>query len=114
MKNKLSAGLVATVGVALFLSVQTVRAADHGDAPNASNNASADLNDVFFFLDPNDNNRVVVEMTVRGFIVPSEAVNMGIFDPKLIYRFLVEGTGDAVADANIDITFSPRTTSPVP
>ena len=111
MKNKIAAGLVATLSVAFFFSIQTVRAADHGDAPNASNNASADLNDVFFFLDPNDNNRVVIEMTVRGFIVPSEAVNMGIFDSKLIYRFLVEGTGDAVADANIDVTFTPRTTN---
>src|SRR3954470_19644075 len=111
MKNKLSAGLVATIGAALFLSIHAARAADHGDSPTASNNASADLNDVFFFLDPNDNSRVVIQMTVRGFIVPSEAVNMGIFDSKLIYRFLVEGTGDAVADANVDITFTKRTST---
>ena len=72
MKNKVFAGLAAILGAALFLSFQTARAADHGDSPTASNNASADLNDVFFFLDPNDNNRVIIEMTVRGFIVPSE------------------------------------------
>ena len=36
-----------------------VRAADHADGPRASNNASADLADVFFFLDPNDNSQVV-------------------------------------------------------
>ncbi|MEY2499631.1 MAG: hypothetical protein QOD12_3187 [Verrucomicrobiota bacterium] len=110
MKKNIPALLVALSGAVLF-SFHSARAADHGDSPTASNNASADLNDVFIFLDPNDNNRVIIEMTTRGFIVPSEAVNMGIFDPKLIYRFLIEGTGDAVADANIDITFSPRTTT---
>jgi hypothetical protein len=111
MKNKISAGLVATLGAALFLSIPTARAADHGDGPLASNNASADLNDVFFFLDPNDNNRVIIEMTMRGFIVPGEGVNMGIFDPELVYRFLLEGTGDVIPDARIDITFSPRTST---
>ncbi len=50
-------------------------------------------------------------MTTRGFIVPGEAVNFGIFDSKLIYRLSLEGTGDAVADAAVDITFSPRTST---
>jgi hypothetical protein len=54
-----------------------VQAADHADGPRASNNASADLADVFFFLDPNDNSNVILELTVRGFIVPGEAANMG-------------------------------------
>src|SRR5947207_854618 len=110
MKKNLAAVLVALSG-ALFFSFHTVRAADHGDSPTASNDAAADLNDVFLFLDPNDNSRVILEMTMHGFIVPSEAVNMGIFDPKLVYRFLIEGTGDAIPDANIDITFAPRTTT---
>ncbi|MFL6590481.1 MAG: DUF4331 family protein [Chthoniobacterales bacterium] len=111
MKHKILAGVIATLGGVLLLNSQTARAADHGDSPTASNNASADLNDVFFFLDPNDNSRVIIEMTVRGFIVPSEAVNMGIFDPQLVYRFLLEGTGDVIPDARIDITFAPRTTT---
>jgi hypothetical protein len=88
-----------------------VRAADHGDAPGASNNASADLADTFFYLNPNDNTKAVLEMTVRGFIVPGEAVNMAIFDSDLTYEFRLEGTGDAIPDATISITFSPRTSS---
>src|SRR6267143_5244729 len=110
MKKNVSAVLVALSGAVLFF-FQSARAADHGDSPTASNDAAADLNDVFLFLDPNDNNRVVLEMTMHGFIVPSEAVNMGIFDPKVVYRFLIEGTGDAIPDAKIDITFAPRTTT---
>ena len=111
MKKNISAVLLAALSGALFVSFHNLRAADHGDGPTASNDASADLNDIFLFLDPNDNSRVVFEITTRGFIVPSEAVNMGIFDPKVVYRFLIEGTGDAVPDAKIDITFAPRTTT---
>src|SRR4051794_2005742 len=88
----------------------TVRlfAADHGDGLQASADEMADLNDGFLFLDPNDNSRVIMEMTVRGFIIPSEAVNMGFFDPNVIYRFALEGTGDATPDATINVTFAPK------
>ena len=49
-----------------------VRAADHGDAPNIDNDAGADIADVFAFLDPNDNTKVVIIGTVHGFIVPGD------------------------------------------
>ena len=96
---------------AVFFGINSVPAADHGDAPTASNDRSGDLNDVFFYLDPNDNSRVILQMTVSGFIVPAEAVNFGIFDPRLTYRFNIEGTGDAAFDASITVNFSPRTTN---
>jgi hypothetical protein len=83
-------------------------AADHGDGPRASNDQAADIADVYFFLDPNDPTMAVIIGTTRGFIVPSEATNFGIFDPGLHYRFEIENTGDAVADRFYDITFSPR------
>ncbi len=93
----------------LFFQPRSARAADHGDAPATSNDQAADLADVYFFLDPNDNTKAVLLMTVRGFIVPGEAVNFGIFDPNVHYRFDIENTGDAINDAHYDITFSPRT-----
>lgn len=96
---------------AISLGATLLRAADHGDGPNASNDPAADLGDLYFFLDPNDNSRVVLTQTTRGFIVPAEAVNMGIFDPTLVFQFLVEGTGDAAPDATITVTFSRRTST---
>ena len=94
-------------------AIHFARAADHGDGPQAANNESADLNDLFVFLDPNDNSRVVIDMTLHGFIVPSEAVNFGIFDPEVTYRVIIEETGDTAPDAQIDVTFSPKSsTSP--
>lgn len=88
-----------------------VRAADHGDSPTSANNASADLGDTFFYLDPNDNSKVILEVTMRGFIVPGEAVNMAVFDPEILYRFDLEETGDATPDATIDVTFGPKSST---
>lgn len=83
-------------------------AADHGDAPLTAHDLGGDLNDVYLFLDPNDNSRVVMIMTVHGFIVPGENSNFGIFDQALRYRFEIENTGDARPDGFIDVRFSPR------
>ena len=83
-------------------------AADHGDAPLTAHDLGADLNDAFMFLDPNDNTRVIMIMTVHGFIVPGENSNFGIFDPAIRYRFEIENTGDAKSDGFIDVRFSPR------
>ena len=81
---------------ALCGSVGVVRAADHGDAPNVAGDQACDLADVYFFLDPNNNNKVVLIGTLRGFIVPGEAVNFAIFDRNVRHRFGIENTGDAI------------------
>ena len=109
--KKIITTLVIAVTVAITFSLNNARAADHADGPAVSNDAAADLADVFFFLDPNDNTRVILSLTVRGFIVPSEAVNQGIFDPNVLYQFQIEGTGDAAPDAVINVTFSKRTST---
>ena len=97
-----------------FALPTAARAADHGDAPTASLDQSADIADVFFFRDPNDNTKAILIGTIHGFIVPGEAVKFGIFDPALRYRFEIENTGDATADRFIDVTFSPRVALPGP
>jgi hypothetical protein len=99
---------------ALCGSVGVVRAADHGDAPNVAGDQACDLADVYFFLDPNNNNKVVLIGTLRGFIVPGEAVNFAIFDRNVRHRFGIENTGDAVPDAFVDVTFDKRAADPGP
>src|SRR5687767_11255136 len=106
----LSGGLVLCAALLLGLPA-AARAADHGDAPNVASDSGADIADIFLFLDPNDNTRVIIIGTFHGFIVPSEAVNFGAFDENLLYRFTLENTGDAKPDGTIDITFSPRGSS---
>ncbi len=109
--NRKIASLVLVVTVAfatLLIPATPTGAADHGDAPNASNDRTADLNDAYLFLDPNDNTRLVMLLTVSGFIVPAESVNFGIFDPNVRYRFELETGGDPFVDHLIDVTFSPK------
>ena len=66
-------GLLLLPAAAVPLLPSPARAADHGDAPTASQDQGADIADVYFFLDPADNTKVVLCMTVHGFIVPGEA-----------------------------------------
>jgi hypothetical protein len=109
--------LTRILGAALLSSAAAVTApppsmaADHGDAPYASVKRSADLNDLYLFLDPNDNNRVVVILTFTGFTVPSEAVNFTVFDHELVYEFQFDTTLDAVPDQRIRVRFSEKRTS---
>ena len=100
---------VLLVAIAIILTpAARFDAADHGDAPFVAHDSGGDLNDVYFFRDPNDNSRLILIMTVHGFIVPGEASNFGIFDPAIRYRFEIETTGDAKSDGAIDVRFSRR------
>lgn len=100
--------LILMVACLFLVPSEPLDAADHGDAPLTAHDLGADLNDVYMFRDPNDNSRLILIMTVHGFIVPGEASNFGIFDPALRYRFEIERTGDARPDSFIDVRFSPR------
>lgn len=87
------------------------RAADHGDAPNVAGDQGGDLGDTYMFLNPNDNTRVVIAVTLRGFIVPGEAVNFSVFDQATSYRFDIENTGDSRPDQTIEVSFSAKGTT---
>src|SRR4051812_37672036 len=100
--------------VAGLFFVRPAFAADHGDAPLVSNDQGADIGDVFAFLDPNDNSKLDLLMTVRGFIPPAEAGNFGFFDVPAELRLELETTGDAKPDLAIDIRFSKRTSTTTP
>ena len=109
-------GFVAGTALALFgpTAATQVRAADHGDGPNAAQDQATDLADVFIYLDPNDNSQVILSATFRGFIVPGEAVNFAFFDPAVLYRFNIENTGDAKPDRFIDVRFTQRVSTSEP
>lgn len=84
-----------------------VQASDHIDSPSIAQDRGADIADMWAFLDPNDNSRVILVMSTQGFIVSSEHFGMAIFDPNLRYRFEIENTGDAIPDTYVDVQYSP-------
>src|SRR5712691_1627973 len=101
--------IAALIVVALVGTCPPTRAADHAESTSVAGDPGADIADVFAFLDPNDNSKVVLALDVEGFVVPSKLLNLSFFAPDVVYRFEIENTGDAVPDRKIDITFSPQT-----
>lgn len=118
--SKFSARVVALLAVVLVFTgtlsggLPRVHGADHGDGPNASNDAAGDLNDIYAFLDPNDNSQIVVIVTLRGFIPPGENANFGQFDHRIVTLVEFDVTGNAVADAFAAFQFSPQVSRTAP
>jgi uncharacterized protein DUF4331 len=108
LKSTLAA---AMAGITFLAGLPSSMAADHGDGPFASVKRSGDLNDLYVFLDPNDNSRVVVILTAVGFTVPGEGVNFSVFDHELVFEFQFETTGDARPDRLMQVRFSRKRTS---
>src|SRR5207249_3060873 len=71
-----------------------LQAADHRDAPLIDEDPSADINDVFVFLNPNDPTKVIFAMTVNGFAVPAVRSSYS-FAPEALYQFKIDNTGSA-------------------
>ncbi len=99
-----------TLAVAGFLAW----AADHLEAPLVESDQAADIADVYAFLDPNDNSRVILAFDVHGFIVPGENGNLSGFDHDVLYQFNIENTGDAAPDKFIYVTFDEQTSRSQP
>jgi hypothetical protein len=98
--------VLALVCAGILTYALRLHAADHGDAPLVAHDQAADIGDVYFFLDPNDNSQVILAVTTHGFIVPFENANLGFFDNLVRYHFQIENTGDAKGDLFIDVSFS--------
>jgi hypothetical protein len=89
-------------------------AADHAEAPLVESDQAADIADVYTFLDPNDNSKVILAFDVHGFIVPGENGNLGGFDKDVLFRFNIENTGDAAPDKFILVNFDEQTSRSQP
>ena len=114
-RNAALAALALTVAlVTLLTPAPPLSAADHGDAPYNSSDQAIDGADAYAFLDPTNNNNVILALTSRGFIAAGENVNFGQFDPAVRYRFELETSGDPRPDQFIDVTFSRRAGATTP
>lgn len=103
----ITAGVIAAAPI-------VARCSDHAEAPLVESDQAADIADVYAFLDPNNNQNVILAVDVHGFIVPSENGNLGAFDPNVLFQFNIENTGDAAPDKLIQITFDEQTSRSTP
>jgi len=115
LRRGMSIALAIVASMALaFPTAPSMTAADHAEATLVAADPGADIADVFAFLDPNDNSKVVLAMDVEGFVVPSEALNLSSFAPDVTFRFEIENQGGPRAEHTIDVTFSPQTSRSTP
>lgn len=107
---------VAAVAAAFLLLLSVpLMASDHVDSPNNAEDRATDLLDGYMFLDPNDNSKLVLLMTIAGFITPGENANLGgVFSSEARFTFDIENTGDARIDRSYVVTFSPKTALATP
>jgi hypothetical protein len=98
--------LFAIAGLALIASgafASLATAADHRDSPLNVANPTADINDVYAFRSPENNNNLVVAVSVNPLIVPSDNATRGNFDDAVQFQIHVDNTGDLVDDATVNI-----------
>ncbi len=94
---------------ALVLSPLAATAADHKEAPFITEDAAADINDVYIFRSPENPNNVVLAMTVNPFTVPAQNINYR-FSSEVRYRFEIDTNADGGADRSIFVTVRPGRT----
>ena len=59
---------LSATSLILLLSPGLMRAADHAESTSVAGDPAADLADVFAFVDPTDNTKIVLAMDVEGFV----------------------------------------------
>ena len=105
LKSTLAA---VTAGMTFFTGLPPSMAADHGDAPFVSGSMrNADLGDPFLFLDPNDNNLLVIADPAR--VYPRRGGRQFLrIRSRADVRFEFETTGNARPDRLIPSDFLAR------
>lgn len=101
MKRLLFALIIPMAVAAAF--ALTANAADHRDSPSVENDPAADITDVYAFRSPANSDNLVVALDVNGLTPPADPQN---FATDVTYSVHVDGDGDLVADATVDVTFS--------
>lgn len=96
LRRRAALSLAAATALGLG-AIGYVAASDHKDGPITTENPAIDIADMYAFRSPADPGKVVLVMTVHGFIPPAEAGSVS-FDPNLLYQFKIDTNGDAVAD----------------
>ncbi|MEZ0230851.1 MAG: DUF4331 family protein [Planctomycetota bacterium] len=98
----LAVGL-ATAG-AIRVGTSDAIAADHKESGPVRLDPSADINDVYAFVDPASPSQLVLGMTVNPFIPPPSNTSF-FFDPTVFYVFHIDRNGDSVEDLTYTIQF---------
>lgn len=102
-KLLLGAGALAAIAAVSVGTAQLAVGSDHADTVESVNKPGIDLTDLHIFPGQ-DNNNVVLSLSVRPLIPAGQAANFS-FDPDVLYQFKIDTSGDAVEDLVIQARF---------
>jgi len=90
----------------LAAAIHPALASSHREAPAIAKDPSADLTDLYAFLDPNDSSKLVILANVIPMEDPGGAPNFHAFDPNVKYQINIDNEGDGSADIAYTFTFT--------
>jgi hypothetical protein len=97
--RKARAVLSALTVLTLASAALVVRAADHADSPDTSEN-NLDINDLYAFTQGDD---LVLIMTVSPLLTPGEMTRDAALNPRGLYEFKLDAERDGIAEAVIQV-----------
>jgi hypothetical protein len=104
-----AAAILAPLGIGF---ANQALASDHADTAEIVNRIGADLTDVFIFPSPTNPENVVLVLDAHG-LIPGGIPDV-YFDPRVLYQFKIDNTGDFVEDLVIQLKFgAPGPNQPV-
>ena len=98
-------GLAAAAVAIALLVLGPARGADHTEAPGLQGDPAADITDIFAFRSAENSDNLVVVINVNPLTVPADNASAN-FATDVDYEIHVDNTGDLVADATVNVTFS--------
>ncbi len=87
------------------LSVGTLRASSHREAPLISSDPLADNTDLYAFVSPRNPDRVTLIADFIPFEAPYGGPNFFKFDDNVLYEIMIDNDGDAVEDITFQFRF---------
>src|SRR5215468_6261853 len=90
---------------AAVLSVGTLRASSHREAPLISQDPLADNTDLYAFVSPRNPDRVTLIADFIPFEAPYGGPNFFKFDDNVLYEIKIDNNGDAVEDITFQFKF---------
>lgn len=100
---------IAAVALAAFSVIGLpAQGADHKDGPRTTADAKADINDVYVFRSPENDENVVFAVTVNPLTPPAQNTSATL-DPSVSYNLHVDQDDDLVADITATFRFTGNT-----
>lgn len=96
--------MLTTLALSALLS--PAEASSHREAPAIAKDPTADLTDLYAFLDPTDTTKVVIIANVNPLEDPGGAPNFHSFDPNVKYTINIDNEGDGAADISFEYSFT--------